>query len=201
MADHSSTAPAIIETGRLRLRRPRTGDAETIYSRYASDPDVTRYLAWPRHTSLDDTHEFLAFSDDEWARYPAGPYLIEDPGGHLLGSTGLTCEPGREAQTGYVLAKDAWGLGYATESLEAMVDLAGSRSRSPVCVLPHRARGLVACPREVRARSRSPARAAPGLPESRGRRAGRRVSLRNRSTLGCSARGRPPRSGRLPPAG
>ena len=25
--------------------------------------------------------------------------------------------------TGYVLAKDAWGLGYATEALRAMVDL------------------------------------------------------------------------------
>ena len=37
--------------------------------------------------------------------------------GTLLGSTGFSFEGAREATTGYVLARDAWGKGYATEAL------------------------------------------------------------------------------------
>jgi RimJ/RimL family protein N-acetyltransferase len=41
-----------------------------------------------------------------------------------LGATGLSVQDSGEAVTGYVLAKDAWGKGYATEALQAMVDTA-----------------------------------------------------------------------------
>ena len=34
----------------------------------------------------------------------------------LLGATGLELKDEGEAVTGYVLAKDAWGKGYATEA-------------------------------------------------------------------------------------
>jgi RimJ/RimL family protein N-acetyltransferase len=42
----------------------------------------------------------------------------------LLGATGLGFESPGEAITGYVLARDAWGQGYATEALRAMVGIA-----------------------------------------------------------------------------
>ena len=64
----------ILETERLLLRRPRQADEPAIFSRYASDPEATRYMAWPTHRSLDDTRAFLDLSDDVWARWPeAGP--------------------------------------------------------------------------------------------------------------------------------
>jgi RimJ/RimL family protein N-acetyltransferase len=44
--------------------------------------------------------------------------------GRLLGSTGLSFETPFRAATGYVLARDSWGLGYATEALRAIVALA-----------------------------------------------------------------------------
>jgi RimJ/RimL family protein N-acetyltransferase len=114
-----------IETVRLRLRPPTGGDAEAIFVRYAGDPEVTRFVGWPRHQSIEDTHAFLAFSAAEWARWPAGPYLIYSrDSGQLLGSTGLSFRHQREAMTGYVLAKDAWGKGLATEALVAMIELA-----------------------------------------------------------------------------
>ena len=118
-------APARIESRRLVMRRPLAADAGAIFTRYAGDPEVTRYLGWPRHRAVSDTHDFLAFSDAEWARWPAGPYVIESrTSGDLLGGTGLGFDLPDEASTGYVLARDAWGLGYATESLAAMVGLA-----------------------------------------------------------------------------
>jgi ribosomal-protein-alanine N-acetyltransferase len=114
-----------VETPRLILRKPLREDAEAIFARYSSDPEVTRLLAWPRHTSLDATCAFLAFSDAEWARWPAGPYLVfsrED--GALLGSTGLAFETPDCAATGYVFARDAWGKGYATESVQGVINVA-----------------------------------------------------------------------------
>jgi ribosomal-protein-alanine N-acetyltransferase len=115
-----------IETAHLRLRRPRATDADMVFQRYASDPHVTRYLGWPTHRSVADTDGFLAYCDSEWERWPTGPYLIESRTGALLGSTGLGFETPHQAVTGYVLARDAWGHGYATEALSAMRDLAHS---------------------------------------------------------------------------
>lgn len=114
-----------IETARLILRRPTMDEAAAIFERYASDPEVTRYVGWPRHRSIEDTRGFLTFSDADWARWPAGPYLIFDrEGTRLLGGTGFAFETPYRAATGYVLARDAWGRGIATEALAAMTDLA-----------------------------------------------------------------------------
>jgi RimJ/RimL family protein N-acetyltransferase len=132
-----------IETARLLLRRPAAADVRPIFERYASDPDVTRYLGWLRHTSIDDTWKFLEFSDAEWYRWGAGPLLaFSRADGALLGGSGLTMETQWRAATGYVFARDAWGRGYATEALLAMVDLAASLGVARLyatCHVEHRA--------------------------------------------------------------
>jgi [ribosomal protein S5]-alanine N-acetyltransferase len=135
------TAMEQFETARLVLRRPRREDAQEIFDRYASDPAVTRYLAWPRHYSLQDSEVFVGFSDGEWQRWGCGPYLaFSRDDGTLLGSTGLAFETPVVASTGYVFARDAWGRGYATESLHAMIDLAtrlGVERLYAICHVDH----------------------------------------------------------------
>ena len=131
-------APEQLTTPRLLLRKPQREDAELIFSRYASDHEVTQYLGWPRHTSIEQTRAFLDFSDLEWHRWPAGPYLIEDRrDNRLLGSTGFTFETPHRAMTGYVLAKDSWGFGFATEALGAIVRLADSLEIPELFALCH----------------------------------------------------------------
>jgi RimJ/RimL family protein N-acetyltransferase len=108
------------ETTRLLFRPPRPEDARSIFERYAGDPEVTRYLGWPRHLSVEDTQAFVAFSQAEWGRSQVGPLLIfARDSGRLLGSSGMLLEGPHDAQTGYVFARDAWGFGYATETLNA----------------------------------------------------------------------------------
>ena len=122
---HHMKAPIQLETTRLILRQPMTSDAVEIFERYASNAEVTRFLGWPRHQSLQDTEAFVRFSTQEWDNWPAGPYLIVSrTDGRLLGGTGLGFQTPHEAMTGYVLAKDAWGKGFATEALAAIVNLA-----------------------------------------------------------------------------
>jgi RimJ/RimL family protein N-acetyltransferase len=109
-----------------------------VFSRYASDSDVTRYLAWPVHVSLEQTRAFLAFSDQEWSKWPVGPYLaFSRDDGRLVGGTGLAFETPDRAATGYVLAKDAWGRGFATEALGAMVEIARASGVSRLYALCH----------------------------------------------------------------
>jgi RimJ/RimL family protein N-acetyltransferase len=130
-------APETIVTPRLRLTRPREADACAIFERYASDAEVTRFLGWPRHQTSADTREFIGFSDAEWARWPAGPYLAWFSDGRLAGATGLAFETPWRAATGYVFARDAWGHGYAGEALMAMVQLAPSLGVSRLYALCH----------------------------------------------------------------
>ena len=128
-----------VETSRLLLRRPRRGDAKAIFERYGSDAEVTRYLGWPRHESLKDTRRFLDFSDEQWETWPAGPYLIWSRADQrLLGSTGLGFEAADRAVTGYVLARDSWGQGFATEALTVMVELASQLEVRRLYALCHR---------------------------------------------------------------
>jgi [ribosomal protein S5]-alanine N-acetyltransferase len=142
------SAPRKLATDRVILQAPQMGDVEAIYERYASDPEVTRYLGWPRHESTADTTRFVEFALQSWDRDGFGPYLIfTEEGGTLLGSTGLTPESPEAVLVGYVLAHDAWGLGYATDALEAMVDLAQllgqARAICAECHLDHEASARV----------------------------------------------------------
>ena len=116
-------APANLTTERLRLRKPTMADAPAIFARYAGDFEVTRHLSWPRHASVEDTAAFLRWSEQVWSTHSAGPYLILDSAGTVVGSTGLDIETPQRAATGYVLAGDTWGRGYATEAAVAMVQL------------------------------------------------------------------------------
>ena len=135
-------APFVLQIERLTLRKPESSDADAIFTRYASDPEVTRYMSWPTHRSVADTEAFLSWSDADWERWPAGSYLVfRRDDNRLLGGTGLTFQTPTIAITGYVFARDAWGCGYATESLLAMVELAratGVKQVKSCCHVDHR---------------------------------------------------------------
>jgi ribosomal-protein-alanine N-acetyltransferase len=136
-------APATIETDRLLLRRPVAGDAEAMFARYAGDPAVTRYLGWRTHASVADTQLFIACCNAEWRESGVGPYLIQSrEDGELLGSASLRLMSAQQAAAGYVLARDAWGRGFATEALHAIRGLAlrlGVVRLTAMCHPEHRA--------------------------------------------------------------
>jgi RimJ/RimL family protein N-acetyltransferase len=96
-----------------------------MFERYASRPQVTRYLGWPTHSSVEATRAFVASDVEAWARDGMGSWLVfETVSGALLGSTGLHAGEGRDAATGYLLVPEAWRKGFATEVLAAVVEQA-----------------------------------------------------------------------------
>ena len=92
--------PERIETDRMILRMPRRNDADAIFARYASDPEVTRYMGFTRHASLQATHEILDRSERDWERDGVGVFLAESrDGATLLGSTVIHIEAAYRALT------------------------------------------------------------------------------------------------------
>jgi ribosomal-protein-alanine N-acetyltransferase len=45
---------------RVTLRAPTIDDAELLFERVASDPEVTRYLSWTPHPNVDETRRVIA---------------------------------------------------------------------------------------------------------------------------------------------
>ena len=114
--------PERVETERLLLRWQRESDAAEMFARYTSDPEVTRYLTWGPHRSVDETVAFLRQRESELPPGHTFNWLIfPRAGGPLIGSIGCRRVDGHVVQFGYCLARDCWGQGYATEAAQAMV--------------------------------------------------------------------------------
>lgn len=110
-----------LTTARLELRPPTMDDAQAIFSGYAQDGEITRYLVWRPHGDLDETRRFLRTCVDGWASGKEFTWAIT-----LKESTDLigmvACRPrGHRADLGYVLARSYWGNGYMTEAVSAVV--------------------------------------------------------------------------------
>lgn len=63
--------------------------------------------------------------------------MITDRDGRVIGSTGLNVETLYRAVTGYMLARETWGHGYATEVTKAMTDVAESLGIVRLAALCH----------------------------------------------------------------
>ena len=121
--EHPPVFPDTVETLRLHLRRPVTTDAERIFQTYAQDREVTRYLEWIPHTSVETTKKFIALCQDRWTNSVAFPYVItrkEDA--ELLGMIEVRPK-GHRANFGYVLARSYWGNGFMPEAIAAIVKI------------------------------------------------------------------------------
>ena len=117
-------APVSIQTPRLLLRRHTADDAKPIFETYAQDPEVTRFMTWHPHRRVEDTHAFLEYCDRAWAARDAFPWVIvQREDGRLVGGIEARVDRHR-VEFGYVIARAAWGRGYATEAARAIVRLA-----------------------------------------------------------------------------
>jgi len=115
--------PDTLRTARLVLRSARVDDAQTVFDTYATDPEVTRYLTWSPHGSVEETKVFLRSREDANAGGRDLAWLAWDAAGGLVGTVALNLS-GHRASLGYLVARSFWGRGYATEMGSGAVDWA-----------------------------------------------------------------------------
>jgi RimJ/RimL family protein N-acetyltransferase len=95
-----------------------------MFGGYASDPEVTRYLTWPAHPTVESITEYLRAANNDWEVGTSFRYELCVRGGEdSVGSVRL-----RPEKTGtvlsYVLARPYWGRGLMTEALQYAVEWA-----------------------------------------------------------------------------
>ena len=117
----------VLETDRIILRRLVPEDLESLYTLYR-DPEIRRYF--PEGTlTLEETREEL-----EWFLngHPSHPELglwatVHKPAGKFIGRCGLlpwTIDGIYEVEVAYMIAKEYWGQGLATEAARGIAQYA-----------------------------------------------------------------------------
>lgn len=114
----------VLETEDLILRKPSMKDTKDIF-RYASDPEVARYVLWEPHRSLSETRSFIRFLRARIrAGYPSSWVVTLRETGEVIGTIGLIwySDENRSAELGYSYSRAYWNRGYATQALKAVID-------------------------------------------------------------------------------
>lgn len=101
-----------IETARLDLHRLALSDAERMFHHWTGDANVTRFLRWAAHKTIDDTKSMI----QQWVHiyqhdstYYWGMYLKS---GEMIGSIGIntTSEYDDKGELGYKIGMRHEGL-------------------------------------------------------------------------------------------
>ncbi len=113
-----------IETARLTLRQLEYTDAEMMFNNWTSDDEVTRFLRWDAHKTIEATKDMIkqwidGYHDD--ATYYWGIYLKD---GEMIGSIGvtITSEYDLKGELGYKIGSRWWNQGYSSEAAKAVID-------------------------------------------------------------------------------
>jgi RimJ/RimL family protein N-acetyltransferase len=121
----------LIQTERLILRKPRAGDAADLAVAYA-DPEVVRFIGDGNTATLAEVEEGVAQWLERWESWGMSLCSLERrEDGRVLGRAGFLLwdpetwqVPGDEVELGWLLAREYWGQGYATEAALSLRDWA-----------------------------------------------------------------------------
>ena len=117
-----------LETERLILRQFRRSDAEAMFTNWANDVDVFRYLSCANVcNSIGDVHArldnwFNYFNDNvkgSWGMYA----IVLKSSGEVIGEIDFAelDTDNRSAEVGYQIGKAWWGQGYVPEALKEVI--------------------------------------------------------------------------------
>ena len=125
-----------LETKRLILRPFKIEDAQEMFSGWASDPEVTKYLAWNTHKDIEETKKILSLWIDQYEKPERLNFAIElKEEGKLIGGIDVVGYLGGVRGTpviGYNLARKYWGNGYMTEACRCVTEYLFSKGYSEI---------------------------------------------------------------------
>ena len=123
MVTHKGTQT--IETERLILRRFRPEDAQAMYDRWASDPEVTRFLTWPPHADTGVTRQVIESWTAEYDKpdFYQWAITVKAQDDLPVGSISVVFHDDRcrKAEVGYCIGRAWWRQGITSEALAGVI--------------------------------------------------------------------------------
>ena len=114
-----------LETERLVLRRFRDTDAQAMFDNWACDPEVTRFLTWEPHQSINVTQAVLSewVSGYEQPDFYQWAIVPKEGDGRPVGSIGAVkvFDKISAVQIGYCIGRKWWHRGITSEALKALI--------------------------------------------------------------------------------
>ena len=123
MLNHKGTKA--IETDRLILRQFTMDDAAPMFRNWASDDQVTRYLTWPTHESVEISRMVLS----DWTSHYGEPdfynwaIVLKENGPEPIGNISVVHVKDSTlcATMGYCMSRAHWRKGIMAEALTALI--------------------------------------------------------------------------------
>ena len=116
--------PERMETARLLLRAPLLEDAAVVFAGWAQDKEVTRYLTWRPHQTIQETERFIQSCLLAWEQETRFPYMIiPKESSEVIGMIDPRIE-GPKVGIGYGAARAHWGKGYIPKATRAIIEWA-----------------------------------------------------------------------------
>ena len=112
-----------LETGRLTLRKLNPGDAENVFE-YASKPEVSEYLLWYPHISIEESIDFIKFAESQFTSGISIIWGIElKQENKIIGTIDLRNYQTVDkcGETGYGISSLYWNRGIMTEALSSVI--------------------------------------------------------------------------------
>ena len=121
MLNHQGTQ--VLTTARLTLRPFIADDAPAMFANWASDPEVTKFLTWPTHQTVEVSQWICS----EWVSHYTEPdyyqwAIVYD--GQTIGSIAVVDHDDKvgKAQIGYCIGQNWWHMSIVSEALMAVMD-------------------------------------------------------------------------------
>ena len=122
-ANHLGTQP--LQTPRLLLRRYTMDDAQNMFDLWCNDPEVTRFLSWGPHGTIDKTKRLLKSWKQRYEDTMFYNWCIEFEGLPIGGiDLIMRSEKSLRAELGYCLSNRYKGRGLVTEAACAVLTFA-----------------------------------------------------------------------------
>lgn len=115
-----------LDTDRLILRRFTIEDNIEMYNNWTSDDEVTKYLTWKTHKSVEDAICYIKYCLDGYEESSFYQWGIELKENHeLIGNISVVkvIDDIDSLELGWVISRDYWGNGYTAEAASKLLQI------------------------------------------------------------------------------
>ena len=113
-----------METKRLILRPFTMDDAEPMFHSWANDPEVTKYLTWNPHESVETSKMIVSQWVEQYVKPERLNFAMElKENGQLIGCIDVVGYVDGVPVIGYAMSRAYWGRGLMTEACRTLLTL------------------------------------------------------------------------------